>query len=89
MDTLYNSHEVAALTGRSRITVQVLAKRYALGRKVGRDYVFTQADINFIAGINTLGGRPSKSGTMNYKADPAAVKKGRPKKVPPEPRPAA
>ena len=89
MDTLYNSQEVAALTGRSKITIQALAKRYGLGRKVGRDYVFVQSDIDFIAAINPLGGKPSKSGTMHYKANPASVKKGRPKKAPPEPSPAA
>ena len=78
---LLTSQQVAELTGRSRITVLVLRERYDLGRKMGRDYFFTQADVDFIRSINPLGGRPPKSGIVQYTKTPAEVHKG-PKKQP-------
>ena len=90
MDKLYSSQEVADATGRQQRTVQMLALRYKLGRKIGRDWIFTQPDIDFIAAINPLGGRPpDDDSAIHYKADPASVKKGRPKKSLPIPEPSA
>lgn len=57
---LYTSAEVARLTGRKRTTILALAQRYPLGTKVGRDWVFTEEDLEKIRAINPRGGRPSK-----------------------------
>lgn len=89
METLYTSQQIADMTARGQRAVQSLARKHGIGRKVGRDWLFTQADLDAIAAINPLGGRPNKTGVQQYKADPATVKKGRPKKAPPAPSPVA
>lgn len=87
MDDLLTSQQVAERTGRKRVTVLSLTRRYGLGRKVGRDNVYTQADIDFILGIDKRGGHPPKSGAIDYKADPEPIGRGRPKTHPPEAAP--
>ena len=80
---LYDSTEAARLTGRERVTVNRLARVYGIGIKKGRDWIFTDEDLERIRAINPLGGKPPASGKpIEYKADPKAVKKGRPKKKP-------
>lgn len=53
---LLTSAEVAQVTGRARVTIQSLARRRKLGRKVGRDWLFTWDDVHKIQGIDKKGG---------------------------------
>jgi len=55
--TTYTSNQVAELTGRTRRTVLQAAETHAeIGRKHGRDWVFTDADIARIKALRK--GRP-------------------------------
>lgn len=87
MDELFTSQQVAERTGRKRVTVLSLTRRYSLGRKVGRDNLYTQTDIDFILSIDKRGGHPSKSGAIAYKAGPDPTGRGRKKTPPPEAAP--
>ncbi len=53
MSSLYTAADVAALLSKSPITVRQLARTHSIGRKLGRDWVFTEADI---ARLRTLPG---------------------------------
>jgi hypothetical protein len=44
-EELYTAAEVAERTGRSPVTVRQLARTHNIGRRLGRDWVFTAADI--------------------------------------------
>lgn len=61
-DPLYTAAQAAALLERSPITVRQLARTHHIGRKLGRDWVFTEADI---ARLRTLPGpgKPRKAAT--------------------------
>lgn len=76
MEPLYTTSQVAEMTGRSRISVQKLAERHAgLGQKIGRDRVFTLADVERIRSM------PSRPGPKpKPKAPKPPAKMGRPRK---------
>ena len=76
---LYTSRQVAEMTGRKRVTILSLRKRYSLGRKYGRQWLFTLEDVARIQAINPLGGRPRKSGAIQYTKDPSAMRRKGPK----------
>lgn len=58
---LFTSSETARMTNRARVTIQALARRTpGLGRKVGRDWVFTMDDVHRIQQIGKEGGRPAQ-----------------------------
>ena len=59
MEKMYNSAELAELTGRKPVTIRKLAAEYGLGQKVGRDWVFTDQDIEKIKQVPRVV-RPSK-----------------------------
>jgi len=83
MEELFTSQQVAERTGRKRVTVLSLTRRYNLGRKVGRDNLYTQADIDLILSIDKRGGHPPKSGAITYKAGPDPTGRGPSKKAAP------
>jgi hypothetical protein len=56
MDTLYTSRQIAAELGISMRRVQELAKSRKLGRMIGRDILFTPADLDSMRSRVT--GRP-------------------------------
>lgn len=60
MTKLYNSAQVAELTGRVQDAVNLIARRHGIGVKVGRDWVFTAEDVEAIRQIPRKGGRPPK-----------------------------
>jgi hypothetical protein len=57
---LYNSEEAGQLTGRKAVTVRQLAKDHGIGQHVGRDWVFTQEDIERLKAIPKPGRPPLK-----------------------------
>ena len=77
METLYTTSQVAEMTGRSRISVQKLAERHAgLGQKIGRDRLFTLADVERIKAL------PSRPGpTPKPKPPKPPARMGRPRKA--------
>jgi hypothetical protein len=60
-ESLYNCKTAAELTGRSPVTVRQLARTRGIGRRVGRDWVFTDADIARLKAIPGPGRPVSKS----------------------------
>lgn len=77
METLYTTSQVAEMTGRSRISVQKLAERHAgLGQKIGRDRLFTLADVER---IKALPSRPGPKPKPKPPKPPARM--GRPRKA--------
>jgi hypothetical protein len=44
-DTLYTTAEVAEDLGISMARLRLIAARYGIGKKVGRDWLFTDADL--------------------------------------------
>lgn len=62
---IFTSAEVAKITRKKPTTIVALAKRYKgkpdpIGRKVGRDWVFTSDDVTRIAMLPRYPGRPRK-----------------------------
>ncbi len=43
---LHTCKEVAALLGKTPIAIRKLSERYGIGSKVGRDWVYTDAEVN-------------------------------------------
>lgn len=64
---LYTSQQVAEMTGRKRITILGLRKRHNLGRRYGRQWLFTPADVAHILAVNPTGGRPRKGESAQSK----------------------
>ena len=48
MEPIYSAEEVAKKLGLSRQRVAQCARRWGLGRKLGRDWVFTDSDVGAI-----------------------------------------
>jgi hypothetical protein len=42
---LYTSKEVAAMLGKSRVSILKLSERYGIGAKIGRDWVYTDEEV--------------------------------------------
>lgn len=60
-DTLYTVTEVAAMLDKAAVTVRLAARTHGIGVKAGRDYVFTDADIERLrAIIHDHSGQPRK-----------------------------
>lgn len=55
---LYNSDEAGHLTGRKGVTVRQLAKVHGIGQRVGRNWVFTDEDIERLKAIPKPGRPP-------------------------------
>jgi hypothetical protein len=60
-EKLYTTAEVAELTGYHHYSVTRIAQKHGLGRKFGRTYVLSEADLEFIRKLDPKGGRPPKS----------------------------
>lgn len=41
----YNTSQVAALLGRTPVAIRKLSERHGIGVKVGRDWIYTDADV--------------------------------------------
>jgi hypothetical protein len=59
-EKLYNTEEAGQLTGRKAVTVRQLAKVHGIGTRIGRDWVFTDADIDRLRSIPKPGRPPVK-----------------------------
>jgi len=57
---LYSIAEVAKITGKAVVTVRMLVRSHNLGKKVGRDWVLTDDDIEKLRNIPGPG-RPPKA----------------------------
>jgi hypothetical protein len=57
-ENFYNTTEAGRLTGKKPVTVRQLAKTHNIGTRVGRDWVFTEADIERLKAIPKPG-RPA------------------------------
>lgn len=51
MDKIYTVYEAAELMNKSHISVRTLVRRYGYGRKVGRDWILTDDDIEKLKAI--------------------------------------
>ena len=59
--SLYNVNQVAALLSKAAVTVRKAARDHGIGVKTGRDYVFTESDIERLrAVIHEHRGQPRK-----------------------------
>lgn len=77
--THYTTREVAARTGQAIPTITRKARVHKIGKRIGRDWIFTDADIEAIQAIDPLGGRPpSDGGEVKHTKSADSVKKGRP-----------
>ena len=56
--TIYTAAEAAARLGLSRTAVYALIRRLTIGRRHGRDWLLTDADLTTLAARNTKRGRP-------------------------------
>lgn len=50
-ESLYTCAQIAGILGKSPVTVQKQARARGLGRKVGKTWVFTEADFTKLAAI--------------------------------------
>jgi hypothetical protein len=50
-ENIYDTKTAAELTGRSPGTVRQLARARGIGKRIGRDWVFTDADIERLRAI--------------------------------------
>lgn len=62
MTVVYRTHEVAEELGVQSQTISRAARRIGVGRKYGRDWMFTREDIEKLRD-RTKPGRPQQSGT--------------------------
>jgi hypothetical protein len=62
-DNLYGAEEAGELTGRSSVAVRKLARKYNLGRRVGKSWIFTDADLDKLREIPPIGGRRKADGS--------------------------
>ena len=63
---LYNKDQAAELLGIAPNSMREYARKYAVGQKVGRDWVFTDEDIEKLRqrpGRGWMKGRPRKEGS--------------------------
>lgn len=79
-ERLYTSAEVGKLTGRQAQTVRTLAQRKGIGRKIGRDWLFTESELRLLREIDPRGGRPPADGKPPaYRTPVAAMRRKGPK----------
>lgn len=77
-EDLFTTAHVAELTGRLKKTVSQIAKERGIGRKLGRDWLFTPEEVAEIQKIDRRGGRPRRDGSpIVYRKPTEAVTKGR------------
>lgn len=57
-EKLYSTAEAAAATGKAVQTIRQLAKSHSIGQRIGRDWVFTQDDIERLKAVPKPG-RPA------------------------------
>jgi hypothetical protein len=83
-DKLYTSAEVAKETRREPRTIRSLAERHQIGRKIGRDWVFTPAELERFREVDPRGGKPRQDGKpLAYKVPIEKAKKKGPQKKQP------
>lgn len=56
----YTSKQVAAMLGRAEISIRKLSKRFGIGTKIGRDWVYSDADVETLRKWRKPG-RPPKA----------------------------
>lgn len=77
-DELFTTTQIAERTGRLKKTVSKIAKERGIGRKLGRDWVFTAAEVEEIEKIDRRGGRLRRDGSpRTYTKPTELVTKGR------------
>lgn len=59
-ESLYNSEQAGEMTGRKAVTVRQLAQAHQIGKRIGRDWVFTDDDIMRLRSIPKPGRPPFK-----------------------------
>ena len=59
-DKLFSTLDVARITGHQDISIRRQAKVHNIGLKMGRDWVFTQEDIDKIIAVQKRGRPPGK-----------------------------
>jgi len=74
VETLYDIKTFAQKAGIAPSTARVYAHRYGIGRKLGRGWVFTEADIKALPGV---GNEPKASGPPRRRVTAAASSKTR------------
>jgi hypothetical protein len=60
MAVMHTCSEVAVMTGLAPVSIRAYAKRYLVGRKMGRDWFFVDSDVAQIMERRSHRGRPPK-----------------------------